>query len=188
MLASKGFEKVLNMSGGIRAWDNPVAVGTEEQGLKLFDGDDAPQQTLKTAYSLEAGLGDFYTDMTARVSQKPVLELFGKLSRIEAKHQDRLFDEYVRVSGEQIEREAFDSQIESSALEGGLTTQEYLDLFKPDLSSAVDVVSLAMSIEAQALDLYTRAAVQAQDEDSRKVLQAIAHEERTHLELLGQLL
>ena len=59
MLASKGFDKVLNMSGGIRAWDNPVAVGTEEQGLTLFDGDDSPLQTLKTAYSLEAGLAIF---------------------------------------------------------------------------------------------------------------------------------
>jgi rubrerythrin len=188
MLASKGFDKVLNLAGGIRAWDNPIAVGTEEQGLRLFDGHDTPLQTLKTAYSLEAGLGDFYTDMTARISQKPILDLFNKLSQIEIKHQDRLFTEYVRVSGEQIDRESFDTQIETSALEGGLTTQEYLDLFKPNLSSAVDVVSLAMSIEAQALDLYTRASDQAQDEDSRNILQTIAQEERTHLELLGQLL
>ena len=176
------------MAGGIRAWDNPVAVGTEELGLKLFDGDDTPHQTLKTAYSLEAGLADFYNHMTARVSQKPVRALFDKLSQIEIKHQERLFTEYIHISGEQIDRESFDKQIESNALEGGLTTQEYMDLFKPDLSSAVDVVSLAMSIEAQALDLYTRASEQAQDEDSRKILQTIAHEERTHLELLGQLL
>jgi len=188
MLASKGFDNVLNMAGGIRAWDNPVAVGTQEQGLTFFDGNDSPQETLKTAYSLEMGLGDFYNNLTTRVSQKPIQELFAKLSRIEIKHQDRLFDEYVRVSGEQIKREAFDAQIETSALEGGLTTQEYLDLFKPDLSSTVDIVSLAMSIEAQALDLYTRASEKAADEDSRKILQAIAHEERTHLELLGQLL
>ena len=188
MLANKGFDKVLNMAGGIRAWDNPVAVGTEELGLNLFDGDDTPQQTIKTAYSLEAGLADFYNNLTAHVSQKPIQDLFDKLSRIEIKHQDRLYNEYVRVSGDQIDRDSFDAQIESSALEGGLTTQEYLDLFKPDLTSAIDVVSLAMSIEAQALDLYTRASEQAEDEDSRNILQAIAHEERTHLELLGQLL
>lgn len=188
MLASKGFDKVLNMAGGIRAWNNPVAVGTEELGLNLFAGGDTPQQTLKAAYSLEAGLGDFYNHLTARVSQKPIQALFDKLSRIEIKHQDRLFNEYIRVSGEQIDRESFDAQIEKNALEGGLTTQEYLDLFQPDLSSAIDVVSLAMSIEAQALDLYTRASEQARDEENRKILQTIAHEERTHLELLGQLL
>jgi len=176
------------MAGGIRAWDNPMAVGSEELGLTLFDGDDTPQQTLKTAYSLEAGLGDFYKLLGTRVAQKPIQELFDKLSHIEIKHQDRLFNEYVRVSNKQIDRESFDTQIEKSALEGGLTTQEYLDLFKPDLSSAVDVVSLAMSIEAQALDLYTRASEQAGDENSRKVLQTIAHEEQTHLELLGHLL
>ncbi len=188
MLASKGFNKVLNMSGGIRAWNNPLAVGAEDQGLILFDGDDSPRQTLKAAYSLEAGLGDFYSDMTARVTQEPIIELFDKLARIETKHQDRLFNEYVRLGGEPVDRESFDAEIENSALEGGLTTREYLDLFKPDLSSAVDVVSLAMSIEAQALDLYTRASEQAQDQNSRKILQTIAHEEQTHLELLGRLL
>ena len=38
MLAGKGFENVLNMAGGIKAWDDPVAMGPQEQGLALFDG------------------------------------------------------------------------------------------------------------------------------------------------------
>ena len=46
-------------------WDNPTAVGAEELGLRLFDGDDSPQQTLKTAYSLEAGLGEMAATRTA---------------------------------------------------------------------------------------------------------------------------
>lgn len=72
-------------------------------------------------------------------------------------------------------------------MEGGLTTDEYITLFKPDLDSPADVVSLAMSIEAQALDLYSRASERGGDERSKAVLQKIAQEERAHLELLGQL-
>jgi sulfur-carrier protein adenylyltransferase/sulfurtransferase len=187
MIASKGFDNVLNMAGGIRAWDNPVALGSEEQGLTLFDGSESPENTLKIAYSLEAGLCDFYLSMIEKVNKKTVQALFQKLSQIEVKHQDRIFDEYLLVSGEQIDRASFDAQFQSQALEGGLTTDEYLALFKPDLESTEDIVSLAMSIEAQALDLYTRASETRADERSREVLRNIAREERIHLEQLGRL-
>jgi rubrerythrin len=187
MLAGKGFENVMNMAGGIRAWDNPVAMGSEEQGLALFDSTESPENTLLIAYSLEAGLRDFYLSMTEKVQTKPVQDLFRKLSDIEIKHQDRLFEEYLLVSGKKIDRKSFDSQTAVSAAEGGLTTDEYIAMFKPDLESPGDVVSLAMSIEAQALDLYTRASERGGDERSKSVLQKIAQEEKTHLEQLGQL-
>ncbi len=102
MLAGKGFENVMNMAGGIKAWDNPVAMGSEEQGLALFDGTESPENTLLIAYSLEAGLRDFYLSMTEKVQSMPVRDLFRKLSDIEIKHQDRLFDEYLMVSGKKI--------------------------------------------------------------------------------------
>jgi rubrerythrin len=72
-------------------------------------------------------------------------------------------------------------------LEGGLTTQEYLTIYHPDMEVMEEVVSLAMAIEAQALDLYQRAAGRAENDDSKKVLFQIAEEERAHLELLDRL-
>jgi rubrerythrin len=187
MLAGKGFDKVMNVAGGIRAWDSPVAMGPEKQGMALFHGTESPEKTLLIAYSLEAGLQDFYLSMTQKVQTKAVQKLFQKLADIEIKHQDRLYDEYLLVSGKKVDRESFDSQSAESAVEGGLTTDEYITMFKPDLESAGDVISLAMSIEAQALDLYTRAFEGGGDERSKAVLQRIAQEERTHLEQLGQL-
>ncbi len=187
ILAGKGFENVMNMAGGIKAWDNPVATGSEDQGLALFDGTESPENTLLIAYSLEAGLRDFYLSMAEKVQAMPVRDLFRKLSDIEIKHQDRLFDEYLLISGKKVDRESFDSQIAVTAVEGGLTTDEYIAMFKPDLESPGDVVSLAMSIEAQALDLYTRASERGADERSKSVLKRIAQEERTHLEQLGLL-
>jgi len=177
----------MNMAGGIKAWDSPVALGDTEQGLALFDDNLDPTNALKVAYSLEAGLRNFYLSMMNTIQNPSVKSLFDKLSAIEVKHQDRIFDEYLRLSGEAIDREVFDARIEDGALEGGLTTDEYLDLFKPDMASLTDVISLAMSIEAQALDLYTRAADTAKSMQSKSILQKIAQEERTHLEQLGQL-
>ena len=75
-----------------------------------------------------------------------------------------------------------------SALEGGLTTKEYANLFHPDWESVTDIIEVAMSIEAQALDLYLRASDRSGEPQSQKVLRQIADEERTHLAQLGKLI
>jgi rubrerythrin len=188
MLAGKGFDNVINVAGGIKAWDSNVAFGSEELGLELLTGKESIEETLVAAYSLEAGLRDFYLSMIEKVKQNDIKNLFQKLSEIEIKHQDRIFDEYLHVAEKPISREVFDNDLVVKAIEGGLTTDEYMQLFQPDLESAVDIISLAMSIEAQALDLYTRAADRSENLRSKEALQKIAEEERVHLEQLGALM
>ena len=188
MLSGKGFDHVINVAGGIKAWDGQVAVGSEEKGLDLLTGKESIEETLVAAYSLEAGLRDFYLSMIEKVQPADIKNLFRKLSDIELLHQDRIFNEYLQVSGEPIDRETFDRDLVVKAVEGGMTTDEYVQLFQPDWDSAVDVISLAMSIEAQALDLYTRASERSSDPRSKAALQKIAEEERVHLEQLGKLM
>ena len=188
MLLGKGFDEVINVAGGIKAWDGQVAVGPEELGLELLTGQESMAETLVAAYSLEAGLQDFYLTMTAKVGQEDVKNLFQKLAKIERAHQDRIFDEYLQVSPKPVSREAFENDLVKNAVEGGLTTDEYIRMFKPDWDSPVDIISLAMSIEAQALDLYTRAAERNKDPRSAAALKKIAEEERAHLAQLGRLM
>lgn len=188
MLSSKGFDNVINVAGGIKAWDGHVALGPEDMGLEFLTGKESIEETLAAAYSLEAGLRDFYQSMIDKVQPSDIKSLFRKLSEIETLHQDRIFDEYRRVSGKSVSRADFDSMTAVDAVEGGLTTDEYVRMFQPDWESAVDILSLAMSIEAQALDLYTRAAERSDDPRSKEALHKIAEEERVHLEQLGKLM
>ncbi len=188
MLSGKGFDDVINVAGGIKAWDGHVAIGPEEMGLELLTGKESLEETLVAAYSLEAGLRDFYLSMIEKVRQDDIKYLFLKLSKIEIIHQDRIFNEYLQVSGKQVSREAFENDLVINAVEGGLTTDEYIQMFKPDWESAVDIISLAMSIEAQALDLYTRASERSEEPRSKAALKKIAEEERVHLEQLGKLM
>jgi len=58
----------------------------------------------------------------------------------------------------------------------------------PESDTLEGVIELAMSIETQALDLYSRASDRAKDEKSRLALTKIADEERTHLAQLGKLM
>jgi rubrerythrin len=189
MLAGKGFEKVFNVSGGIKAWKSKTAVGPQDLGMDLFKGKESPLEVLEVAYSLEQGLCEFYTAMAARAENERVRALFARLSEIEVKHQMSVYAAYKDLSDTDTgDREAFEKRVEVKALEGGLSTDEYLDLFKPDLSSEIDVISLAMSIEAQALDLYQRVALKIENPGSRKMINQIADEEKVHLASLGKLM
>lgn len=185
-LAGEGFE-VINLKGGIKAWNGYEAHGPEDQGIHLFGDLGSTEAILATAYSLEDGLQDFYLDMMQRATHPEVIKLFRKLGDVEDVHKDKIFDEYRRITGFE-NRQEFEAGVASETLEGGMTTGEYLELFSPDLEKPEDVLGLAMSIEAQALDLYTRAGRSAKDSQNREMLERIAKEEVYHLEQLGVLL
>lgn len=188
MLAGKGFESVLNVSGGIKAYQGNVAVGQEDLGLHLFTGDESIEDTLLTAYSLEQGLRQFYLSLIERVNADKIKKLFATLADIEIIHQDNLLAQYRSITGREISREQMAQAADDSAVEGGMTTEEYLNRFNADLDSSTEVIAMAMSIEAQALDLYERAARRSDDAETRSMLQKIANEEKTHLEHLGRLM
>ena len=186
-LAGKGYDHVINLTGGFKAWNGQAAYGSEEEGVDLFAELDTAEQILATAYSLEDGLRDFYLRMLEKVSDEKLKSVFKLLADIEIKHKDRLFAEYTRLTGKD-DRGEFECSFVTPLMEGGMTTEEYLERFKPDMDSPVEVVSMAMSIEAQALDLYMRAAAWTTNDENRAILEQIAGEEKTHLERLGQLL
>ncbi len=188
MLAGKGFSTVYNMSGGIKAWHGDKAVGLPDLGMDLFNGKEAPEDILKVAYSLEQGLREFYLEMEKKAQKPEVKNLFAKLAQIEVKHQETLLATYNDLTGESKSQAEFESLVQTRAMEGGLTTQEYLDLFNPDLNLEVDVISLAMSIEAQALDLYQRVGFSVQNPEAVSVINKIANEEKAHLASLGKLM
>lgn len=186
-LSGHGFESVYNLSGGFKKWDSHSAIGDVDHGLDLFGNLESVEHVIKIAYSLEDGLKDFYLTTKKQVENSATKTLFDQLSRIEDLHKDRLFTEYAKLTGKN-NRELFEKNIQKNIIEGGLTTEEYFKIFQSDPEDPVSVISLAMSIEAQALDLYSRGATMATNQESKKVLQRIAEEEKMHLEQLGILL
>ncbi len=188
MLSAKGFKNIYNLAGGIKGWDGAAAIGSQDLGLSLFKGSESGPDALLVAFGLEMGLKDFYLSREAAAKESKISTLFNKLGSIEIKHQERLVAEYSRITGQKVTLEELEARTSGPEMEGGLTTDEYMNLFNPDLESVVDIVSIAMSIEAQALDLYMRAADSSDDETGRRVLAQMAAEEKTHMALLGDLL
>lgn len=125
--------------------------------------------------------------MVNKTSSPEVKNLFNKLATIEDLHKGRLLEEYKRITGKD-DTDDFESIIEKELLEGGMSTEEYMEQFQPNLENPQEVIGLAMSIEAQALDLYTRASRNSKDPEGRKMLEQIASEEKVHLAQLGNLM
>jgi sulfur-carrier protein adenylyltransferase/sulfurtransferase len=188
MLAGKGFADVINLSGGFKAWTHEAAYGDLDDGLELFGGDESIEHVLAVAYSLEVGLEDFYQQMTSKVIQPDAKTLFEKLAGIEEKHQQRVYDIYAGLATAPVSIEVFAGEVVTEATEGGLTTEDYMARFQPDLTSPADIIGLAMSIEAQALDLYLKTAERSEAPESRQALMQIADEERAHLNSLGKVM
>ena len=126
--------------------------------------------------------------MEARAGNAAVKSLFAKLSEIEVKHQESIFRAWRDLTSQDVPLTEFEKNVTVKATEGGLSTDQYLDLFNPDLDASVDVISLAMSIEAQALDLYQRAGRQMESPETRAIVNQIAREEKSHLKSLGSLM
>ncbi|MFP4392511.1 MAG: rhodanese-like domain-containing protein [Desulfohalobiaceae bacterium] len=188
MLAGQGYDSVLNLKGGFKAWNGEAAAGPEADGLELFSGSESLQELIITAYGLEHGLQELYDSMQSKVDNQEVAQLFAKLADIEKNHKQRLFSEYQKLDAAIQDIQSFEEQVVVRALEGGLSTQEVLKRMQPDQESSTSILELAMSIETQAWDLYQRAADRQPDEDGRALLEKLVDEEKAHLAQLGRLL
>jgi len=187
-LAGQGFEEVYNLKGGIAAWHGFNAFGPAEMGLTPLKGDESPQEVIVLSYGMEQGLADFYARVLGMTQDSAVQKIIGKLVQIEEKHKDRLFALYQALEPTTQERTLFEERIVSGVMEGGFTGEEFLEKNKPLLDTVENLLSLAMMLEAQALDLYTRYAQKLEDARSRSVLHDIAEEEKGHLAALGGLM
>jgi len=188
ILAGKGFKEVYNLKGGIKAWQGLKIAGPADAGWTFFQGNEQPEEILALAYGMEEGLGSFYRTMASRTADQDVKDLFIKLARIEAAHKRKLFELYRQVDPLMADVGALEESIEAKVTEGGFTTEEFLRQNESIINTVQDVLSIAMMIEAQALDLYTRFAARSTDDSAKSLLLNIAEEEKAHLTSLGHLM
>ncbi len=112
MLSGKGFQKVFNVSGGIKAWQAKTAIGPQDLGLDLFTGKEEPLDVLKVAYSLEQGLREFYLQMERKAENSKIEDLFAKLSEIEVKHQMSIDIAFNDISTKEVIKDEFEKMVE----------------------------------------------------------------------------
>jgi len=157
-------------------------------GMILLSGDETASDIMIIAYGMEHGLEEFYSAVSGMTSDSEVADLLTKLAKIEGNHKQRLFDLYLTLDPTVTDMEAFEGDIASDVMEGGFTTEEFLEQNRDSMKTVPDVLNIAMMLETQALDLYMRYSEKAKDEKSKTVLYDIAEEEKAHLASLGRLM
>jgi len=154
-------------------------------GRVILTGDESPLDVITIAYGMEQGLGEFYSAAAGMIEDEDVAGLLRKLARIEENHKQNLLDLYMTMNTTGTGKEVFEAEVKRKMMEGGFTAKEFLEENRPVMETTADIVSLAMMLETQALDLYLRYSQKAGDEESRRVLYGIAEDEKAHLAALG---
>jgi len=157
-------------------------------GMVHLKGDETPPDIIILAYGMEQGLEEFYSTMVDMVDDQEVVGLLTKLAVIEENHKQRLFNLYLTFEPDVADKAAFEAGIVSDIMEGGFTTEEFLEQNRPAMQTVEGVLNVAMMLETQALDLYLRYSQKIKDENGRTVLYEIAEEEKAHLVSLGRLM
>ncbi len=149
---------------------------------------ETPEEIIILAYGLEKGLEEFYSAVAEKVDDPKVSKLLSRLAGIEEKHRQKLFQLYGSLDPAVSDMEAFESGIVSEMMEGGFTTETFLEKNKQVMETVTGVLNVAMMLEAQGLDLYLRYSHKVKDEGGKTILNDIAEEEKIHLAYLGDLM
>lgn len=189
-LEGKGFSDVSNLVGGMSNWRGVVAEGDTESGMLYFPDVEDVVDVYRFCYGMEMSLQAFYARLaenTNQIQNEVLHNFFTTLAKFEEKHMRLLYAIYTKSVDVPLSLNAFKPMAMSDALEGGVDAVSYLkdrDGFAFDLQLSFE---LAMSIEAQALDFYSRCAIRASTETIKDIFLQLAREEQRHLRMLSEL-
>jgi len=179
------------MEGGIRAWQGMVAHGLPEAGMAYFSPAANAEEIVGLAWSLEEGSKIFYQGVTEHFADdSEAHKLFTWLVQAEKHHEEHLLESYRAVAGREPDfaklRAKFSDSINGKIMEGGVAVQDGLNWIKN--KGVAESLELAISLEANAYDLYVRMGRKLEDAQSSEIFEKLANEEQMHLERLAELL
>ncbi len=184
ILADAGLEKVYTMQGGIAAWEGLVASGPPEAGMAYFGDAAQPQELARLAWMLEDGSRLFYVRMDEHLQDEETKKLFQRLAHAEVAHGKTVAELYRGFTEGRVVEDDLPSGRDDT-MEGGIKVAEALLWAKG--KDVTTILEFAISLEANAYDLYLKME-QRLEGDAKKVFLLLAAEEKKHLERLADLL
>lgn len=175
ILARLGIDRVHNMTGGITAYNGEQVEGNVEAGLEFFIGSDF-DSAYELVFAMEAGLKNFYLTLADEAGNQAESEALTRLARFEDGHMKRLIKKFGEVF----------FNPDSTITEGGLDVEQMLAYFGEQLDNREKILQLAMKLEAQAFDLYSRLARHHKGEETETFYQSMAADEHQHLITLSK--
>lgn len=174
LLRGKGFHDVFNILGGIKAWNGFRLSGPQTKGMEFFVSGDF-KDVFHMAYSMEAGLKQFYLAMVEKVELKGQKDLLRHMAHFEDGHMAMLTHQF-RQSHPPVGQEE-----NISSMEGGFDKEKTLNAYGNHIETMEDIIHLGMMFETQAYDLYGRLARKSENDQTRNFYLQMAAEEKVHL-------
>ncbi len=187
-MKGRGFNNVLNLEGGINAWNGFVATGKPDAGRFLFEYFKTVDEYIALAWALEDGTGKFYGEAGKHFDETAVKGLFESLTKVEDKHKTNILKAYNILKGTDIPPMHLEKLSSSGYIEGGVSFDDAISWLKDEKRSLQDVLEFSMQLEINALDLYFKIMDEIEQEDAAAVFKSIIYEEKGHLRMLGKLL
>ncbi len=179
ILVQAGFSDCFNMSGGIMKWNGAEATGDEQFGLEYFVNGDF-SSAFSMAYQMEFNLKQFYLLLSEECSNVAEREMLNHMALLEDGHMAKLQSRYKN----QYDSSSLEKNTDS--MEGGIDPEKMRSLLAGQLGSQEKVLNLAMKLEAQAFDLYSRLAREHNGDERTLFFNEMAHEEQAHLQRLSK--
>ncbi len=177
------------MKGGIKAWNGETAEGPPEAGMAYFSGASEFSELIFLAWALEDGFGRFYEEIKNQ-KEMQARDIFIQLGRAEENHKKKLLEAYEKVTGESLDTRKMAADLLDSGngrtMEGNIPVNEALQWASG--RELNEILEFAMSLEANALDLYAKMRRSTENESAKSVFADLINEEQHHLDKLADLL
>ncbi len=169
------------MDGGIQAWQGLTAGGPPEGGVAYFSTGQSAADMAALAWALEENTRLFYMSLAGMRPDTEEAMLFKALAKAEEHHEETLAAIHTDLSSDPVKR--FFRIQDKPILEGGVDMETALNWAEG--RTTVQVLELAIGLEANAYDRYLKMVDVSEKEDAKEVFRTIAKEEKEHLKRLG---
>jgi rhodanese-related sulfurtransferase/rubrerythrin len=184
-LMNAGFGNVYSMAGGFNAWQGLVAQNEPRLGASWFDPAHDAEEHIALAWLLEDGTRQFYAAQAGVLVNADDRDFFRRMAEVEERHKQSLMSLLTGIRGGEnaLPASVLKERNAEAVLEGGLPLDEALKWVRG--KPIEEVLEMAVSIEANALDRYLLLQRNLSDDKHREIFLHLAGQERQHLRLLS---
>lgn len=148
--------------------------------------DDRSTEILKNAILLEKRGHAFYSKVAEQASGQAVKEFFGMMADEEVKHVEILSEQFKAYrQNKKFDPGAYDGNYTGSIAPRVLTKELKKEMSAADYEAAA--ITAAMSMEKNAIMLYSDRAAEAEDPNEKALYQWLADWEKQHLHFLSDI-